>query len=505
MEMNGHNVQSAYINENDNIESICSVHPDLIGMNVFHDDIDQAIALLERCKQSFTHAHVCLGGHYASFYAEQIMRRYAIVDFIVISEGEETFKILCDTLVMGKALSNVDGLVYRENSLIVLNQNRQLISDLSKLPLYSTVLLSYKKMNKFATIEGSRGCTSNCAFCSQRAFWLDPKRSNWRPYPINRIVDDIERIYGMGIQKFSFTDGSLDEPHGSVERMEGLADEILKRNLSVAYQFNLKAGIYSRFEQVATKLIQSGCAGVFLGIESFTKNDLKLFQKSSTVDINILAVRSFLQLDLFTVIGLINIHPYATISSIMSNMKQIEAFHLGGEFLFLRDLYIYKGTSIYEKTISDGLFSDDNRPNEYEYVDENIKTLHSFTKRILSNSAVYMKYIAPINAFCREYLQSLYYLKRLLQKRGKRREMDFIEDELMRVKELSIQLSEKAVRWFYELLEEIQRKSSQENLSEFTARYFHENCNGIQEELGTVKKNVFKQIIKFDPSNVCYF
>ncbi|MFH2138772.1 MAG: radical SAM protein [Candidatus Omnitrophota bacterium] len=89
------------------------------------------------------------------------------IDYVVIGEGEYTIRELIPALKDKKDLRAVKGIAYKDKEKIIVNPEREKITDFDSLPLPDFSLLRYADL-KVYPVERIRGCGMNCEFCTVR-------------------------------------------------------------------------------------------------------------------------------------------------------------------------------------------------------------------------------------------------------------------------------------------------------------------------------------------------
>src|SRR4030042_6499113 len=142
------------------------------------------------------------GGIHFSFTAEESLRNYPEIDYIVRGEGEQTVVDLIRTIQKKGKISEVKGISYRKNTTIIHNPERPLIENLDSLP-YPAYHLVEDKLSKYhftmmagrntryMILEGARGCNHHCSFCTQWKHW----GRQWRTKSAKRIANEIEHLH----------------------------------------------------------------------------------------------------------------------------------------------------------------------------------------------------------------------------------------------------------------------------------------------------------------------
>ena len=155
---------------------------------------------------------IILGGVFASMNAELILKDCPHADCIGVGEGEE---LLPDYLDNIDHPGEVAGLVWRNGDEVIRNEPRPLIRDLDQfpypdrdslpidyiesMPLDVPAVLS---LDKFCTIQTSRGCPYGCIYCDI------PSLSNgkWRHRSAEHVLGEMQQLNDAGYRSIYLTD-----------------------------------------------------------------------------------------------------------------------------------------------------------------------------------------------------------------------------------------------------------------------------------------------------------
>ncbi|MCC6933368.1 MAG: cobalamin-dependent protein [Deltaproteobacteria bacterium] len=152
------------------LETTC---PDAIGFTAFTFEFPSALKMAELVKAGNPKIKVVIGGPQASAVPLEVMK-YPPVDFVVLTEGEDTFARLVDALAAGDlSFGGINNFAYRQGAEVKVNP--VLLSDdfealpysdfkAIDLPKYPKLYLA--KEHPSAPIITSRGCPFSCRFCS---------------------------------------------------------------------------------------------------------------------------------------------------------------------------------------------------------------------------------------------------------------------------------------------------------------------------------------------------
>jgi anaerobic magnesium-protoporphyrin IX monomethyl ester cyclase len=201
---------------------IAEVHPDVIRLGPFTEEIHEAYRICRTAKSIDARVTTVFGVPHASALPERTLHECADLDFVVCGEGEAT---LLD-LVERADPAHVQGAAYRRDGEIVVNQSRDQIADADSLPCPAWDLLPldacrgiltphlHEKINPPAlepAILSARGRPYRCDFCSKTYRGL-------RNHDPVKVVDELE--YDMrtfGASEFFFVEGTF-----AAERAQGL-------------------------------------------------------------------------------------------------------------------------------------------------------------------------------------------------------------------------------------------------------------------------------------------
>jgi anaerobic magnesium-protoporphyrin IX monomethyl ester cyclase len=186
-----------------------------------------------------------VGGQHFTATVEQSLATYPEIDIVIRGEGEETLVELIRARSEGRPVSNVRGVSFTHDGAIYHSPDRPLLANLDELPypgyhfVADVVEKYYFKMmadvkRRYALIEGSRGCTNDCSFCSQCAFW----RWNWRSKSPTRIADEMQYTYEQYGMEFQWL---TDDNFGLGAHTRELCRELIDRGLSADIMWFMQA------------------------------------------------------------------------------------------------------------------------------------------------------------------------------------------------------------------------------------------------------------------------
>jgi len=215
-----------------------------------------------------------------------------------------------------------------------------------------TAIDIYDKEWDVYAIETSRGCPwGRCTFCSIKDQFGRCLNSNqktdwgWKPFSLDKIFNDVQNYINQGAIRFDVKDSEFFGP----VRKEGNTDHFESSMNRVAQfanqfgEFNKKFGatishVSARVDtvvreqeilknvrrrQVYEQLSQSGLIGLYLGIESGSKRQLRLYGKGVTVEENRQAIKILRELGFNLEVGFIFFSPLDVMEDLYNNISFI--------------------------------------------------------------------------------------------------------------------------------------------------------------------------------------
>src|SRR4051812_37638095 len=107
--------------------------PEVIGFSCYIWNIEETIKVVNLIKKVDPSIIIVLGGPEVTYDTNDWMERIPEVDFIVVGEGEQTFKQLLTEIGNTSNYKNVPGIAYRDNEQVVMTMQMNKL-DLKELP-----------------------------------------------------------------------------------------------------------------------------------------------------------------------------------------------------------------------------------------------------------------------------------------------------------------------------------------------------------------------------------
>jgi radical SAM superfamily enzyme YgiQ (UPF0313 family) len=295
-------------------------------------------------------SHITIGGHSATFRAEQVLNEYATLDSVVRGEGEITLYELFEAINNNRDLRGVLGITYRDKGKIQRNENRPVITDLDNLPFPNHYNLEAAiKSGESAHILTSRGCPGGCSFC------IVPLSTRWRPRSPRNVLEEITLLYNKGARNFVIDDenytGHCDRGR---DRAIEIANLIIDQGLRIRYKASLRVDDIN--EALLERMIASGLTRVNVGVESFNQRQLDLYNKHITPEQSVKVIEMLIRMKLNATLGMIMFDPYVSLDELQNNHDNMRRFATHFNFKKTRThLRPMKGSAIWSRLKNEGL------------------------------------------------------------------------------------------------------------------------------------------------------
>ncbi|MFO1152185.1 MAG: hopanoid C-3 methylase HpnR [Rhodospirillales bacterium] len=272
--------------------------PDVIALSCnYLPNIPEIVELAKRAKALKPDMFVFAGGHSVSFVATDVLAHGdGAIDCVLKGEGEAAVTILLDAVAGGHDLTRVPGAVFAGGH----GPPPRFVEDLDALRPARDLLRNRRKyflgrMDPCASIEFSRGCPWDCAFCSAWTFY-------GRSYRIKSpevAADELASIREPGI--FIVDDVAfIRAEHGMA-----IADAIERRGLKKRYYLETRADVLLRNKDVFRRWRDLGLEFIFIGVEAIDEDGLARFRKRVPLGQNFEALEFARSLGLNVAINLI--------------------------------------------------------------------------------------------------------------------------------------------------------------------------------------------------------
>jgi radical SAM superfamily enzyme YgiQ (UPF0313 family) len=341
------------------VEEIKRQRPALVGLSFLSTtSYPYAKMLAREIRGADADVKLAFGGVFATLNAQLVKLQCPEVDFVCRGDGEQLILDLVERL---DDPSGVAGVTWARDGRVIHNPNRPMernldqwpVPDRESLPLdfvesmpldVPTVL----SMDRFTTMQTSRGCPWPCVFCDIPIF----NEGKWRSRTPGHVVAEFEHLQKEGYGSVYFVDDHfLLQP----KRIEAICDGI--REAGVTIQWGCEGRVDSVAQHLFPAMAKANCRTIMFGIESGSQAVLDRLRKEQTLAEIENAVSNAKTAGIEIVHGFFVVgSPNETVSDMRATFDFASRLPLD-TFGFNR-LCVYRGTPLWQEYVKRGLVDD---------------------------------------------------------------------------------------------------------------------------------------------------
>lgn len=308
-------------------EEICrridASRPDVVAISAITATFPDALEVARAAKARG--AITVMGGVHPTFmYPEFLPER--VVDYVVVGEGERTFPELLDCLAAKGDPRKVPGLAFMNGLAPFRTAVRPRLPEVDGLPTawdlldWTPYTYYVKPGSRLGAVSSSRGCSFECAFCSQTQFW----EKSWRARDPRCVVDEIAHLRERyGVDVVLLTD---EYPTSDAARWEAFLDLLVERDLGVDLLMETRVQDIVRDRAILPKYRKAGVVHVYVGIEATDQATLDLVHKEMSVDESKLALQLLDENDLISETSFVLGFPNETAAHVKETLALAKAY-----------------------------------------------------------------------------------------------------------------------------------------------------------------------------------
>ncbi len=251
-------------------EQIVLRKADFIGFKLWMGDgFTDTIRIAELIKKDHPEIKIYAGGPQGQMYKETIYNKTNVFDAICYGEGEEIISRLADHSLKKTDLKDISNIIYRDNGKIITNPLKR-IEELDNIayPVYDADVYPACGSNdkiKIFSLDASRGCPNNCAFCVHSSISGQKIRNK----SVDRIFNEIKFIKQKHHSKAFRFSGS----YTPTKILLDLSRLLIKEKVDIIY--TAFSTLQDMDAQNIPILKSAGLCALYVGIESADERILK--------------------------------------------------------------------------------------------------------------------------------------------------------------------------------------------------------------------------------------
>lgn len=341
------------------LEAIKQRQPALIGLSFLSTtSYPYAKILARQIRATNQRVKLAFGGVFASLNASLVKLQCPEVDFVCRGDGEQ---LILDLLERMDDPQDVGGLTWAKDGRVVSNANRTMERNLDQwpfpdresleldfvesMPLDVPAVLS---MERFTTMQTSRGCPWPCVFCDIPIF----NEGKWRSRSPQHVTEEFKHLQALGYGSVYFVDDHfLLQP----KRIEAICKGVVDNGITI--QWGCEGRVDSVAQHLFPAMAKAHCRTLMFGVESGSQKILDRLKKEQTLKEVETAVVNAKQAGIEIVHGFFTVgNPDETVEDMRATFDLASKLPLD-TFGFNR-LCVYRGTPLWQEYVKRGLVSE---------------------------------------------------------------------------------------------------------------------------------------------------
>lgn len=321
------------------LDFVKSLRPDVVGLGAYTNEIKPAAEFATRVKALDPSIQTIIGGVHVTALPEQTLREFPEFDYGVIGEGEETLHALLTALEEKATLEGIRGVSF-------LDESGSYQFGGTRTPVADQDTLAWPAWDMFRPakeyfLHSSRGCPFACSFC------MNPNGRLVRPRTPENVLGEIEwlleKVAPGKLKEIIFGDEIFTVTR---DRVMDICQGLIDRKYNERFTWWCQTHVRTVDPELVTRMKQSGCRLVGLGIESGDEAQLKSIGKGTSIQVIRDAVKVMKDADLDFMTFFILGQPNETIESAKNTIKL--AVELNPSMPIFGLMVPYPGTKIAE-------------------------------------------------------------------------------------------------------------------------------------------------------------
>lgn len=359
-------------------QDIGSFKPDFIGatclFTVTHPSLVSVCQIIKQIPASWlgekSGIPLAIGGVHLTHDVENILDSIPEADFAFLNEAELSFVHFIEIVNQKRPLEDLSQLIINTSKkrLYFRDQSIPDEEDLNIIPAFELMPIEENsrvgvlgswygfvdKETPIATVLSNRGCRAACTFCNVRNF----NGIGVRHRSVDSVVEELAILKNEhGVGHIIWLDDDLlhDE-----KRATDLFNAMVRRNLRMTWDASNGVIAHSCKDEVISAAADSGCIGMYFGVESGNPKILKDIKKPGTVETFLRAAEVLQNYEQINTKGFLMFgFPGESLHMMFETISLAEKMNL--DWYNVAVLQPWKATPIYETMLDQGLLEEEGK------------------------------------------------------------------------------------------------------------------------------------------------
>lgn len=305
----------------------------------------QFMQLGETLREQFPNTTLIGGGHHVftalertdNAHAEQYLKDSQFDILIADPQGEQAILDIAQSYP--GSLDHIPNLVMKSGEDVLCTERNREDNDVNM----TLAEFLDTRPGDISNIRTARSCSFKCAFCSYPSV-AGPLAT----LTLDNVRQSLQRAQDAELSALFFVDDTFNVPK---DRFEEILDLMLEMEYSIPWYSFIRAQYIT--EEIVEKMKRTGCAGVYLGVESGSDEILKKMKKGAIIDFYKRGIAWLKKADILTVGSFIMGFPGETGQTARITQRFVE--ESGLDYYYIQPFYYLHHTPVHDRAEEYGL------------------------------------------------------------------------------------------------------------------------------------------------------
>jgi radical SAM superfamily enzyme YgiQ (UPF0313 family) len=259
-----------------------------IGFNSNANTVDYIKKRAKQLKEKYPHLFIMVGGPEAELNYREFCTKY--IDLVYHDNGLSTLKNIWSQGLTEEVFAEQTGICFRTEKGWTIKKKGAPVCGFINKPDRSAFYKGLKKnfifmKGKYALSKASFSCPFRCSFC----YCTKMNSGKYTERSIMEVVDEVQEIRH---DKIWFVDDTF---FFDADRVTTFCNEIIRRGIKKTFMAYSRADFLAANPDILPLAYKAGFRDILVGLEAITDDQLTDYNKQTTRDENIRAIRNLLK------------------------------------------------------------------------------------------------------------------------------------------------------------------------------------------------------------------
>ena len=261
------------------LQEIYKAKPDVLCFSCYIWNIDYVESIAKEFHKLCPQVPVWLGGPEVSYEVEAFLQQHPEITGVMIGEGEDTFRELCQYYARDEKMPQIDsldsirGIAFTKEDKVVFTSARE-IMDMSQIPFCYDTMEDFS--NRIIYYESSRGCPFSCSYC------LSSVDKTLRFRSLDLVKQELKFFMDQKVPQIKFVDRTFNCNHQHAMSIWRYIKE--NDNGITNFHFEVSADLLREEELLLIEDMRPGLIQLEIGVQSTNPDTIREIHRSMKLE-----------------------------------------------------------------------------------------------------------------------------------------------------------------------------------------------------------------------------